>query len=333
MQSMEKELKPDAVRKSMRMIELYEHLIKGGAISKGEVARKYGVTEKSIQRDIDDLRAFIWEKDKRSLVYNRVDDDYALDFSSSNYLSCKQITAISKILLESRAFNKTEIEELCTNLIAQASPAESKTVKDTILNERHHYMPLCHEKPLIDLIWDANQYINDKKIIKMEYIRQDQKKVSHRVKPVALTFSDYYFYLIAYICEKEKDFPAVFRLDRCMNMQQTKEKFFIPYAKKFNVGEFQNRVQFMYPGKLITVKFEFWGSSIEAVLDRLPTATKQDLGNGHYLVQAEVYGKGIKMWLLSQMEFLEVLEPRELREDMIACLDKTRALYVKQDLK
>ena len=60
----------------------------------------------------------------------------------------------------------------------------------------------------------------------------------------------------------------------------------------------------MYPGKLQKVKFKFVGTSIEAVEDRLPTAKVEKLEDGSYMVQAEVYGKGIDMWLRSQGNYL-----------------------------
>ena len=47
---------------------------------------------------------------------------------------------------------------------------------------------------------------------------------------------------------------------------------------------------------------------IEAVLDRLPTAKVLSEEDGVYLVSAEVFGKGIDMWLRSQGERVEVVE-------------------------
>ena len=73
----------------------------------------------------------------------------------------------------------------------------------------------------------------------------------------------------------------------------------------------------MYGGEKLTVTFRFWGSSLQAVLDRLPTAeVLQQNEDGSYIIRAEVYGEGIKMWFFSQMDKLEVLEPKKLREEM-----------------
>ena len=63
----------------------------------------------------------------------------------------------------------------------------------------------------------------------------------------------------------------------------------------------------MYGGKLQTVKFKYSGPDIDAVLDRLPTAKVLDEDNGVYTVSAEVFGKGIDMWLRSQGSYVQLL--------------------------
>lgn len=63
----------------------------------------------------------------------------------------------------------------------------------------------------------------------------------------------------------------------------------------------------MYGGKLERIKFKYTGPSIEAVLDRLPTAEIVEQDENGWVVAAEVFGKGIDMWLRSQGEYV-VLE-------------------------
>lgn len=55
----------------------------------------------------------------------------------------------------------------------------------------------------------------------------------------------------------------------------------------------------MYGGKLRRIKFKYFGYSVEAVLDRLPTAKILAEEDGVYTISAEVFGKGIEMWLRS----------------------------------
>jgi hypothetical protein len=56
----------------------------------------------------------------------------------------------------------------------------------------------------------------------------------------------------------------------------------------------------MFGGKLRKVKFRYSGLSIESVLDRLPTAKVLEETEDGYIVEAEVFGDGIDMWLRSQ---------------------------------
>lgn len=71
----------------------------------------------------------------------------------------------------------------------------------------------------------------------------------------------------------------------------------------------------MLSGKLRTVKFEYTGI-LEVVQDRLPTAEvveeiKLDDGIKKYVITAEVYGKGIDMWLKSQGDKVKVIGEKE----------------------
>ena len=63
----------------------------------------------------------------------------------------------------------------------------------------------------------------------------------------------------------------------------------------------------MYGGKLQTVHFTYCGPSVEAVLDRLPTAEIVSEKDGVYEIRAEVFGKGVDMWLKSQGAYITKL--------------------------
>lgn len=129
-------------------------------------------------------------------------------------------------------------------------------------------------------------------------------------------FSEYYFYLTAFIDDEEVQkqfdvlndaFPTIYRIDRIKELSVLKEKFHIPYSSRFEEGEFRKRVQFMYGGRLQKVKFKYYGADIDTVLDRLPTAQILAEDNGVYTVSAEVFGKGIDIWLRSQGDMVEVI--------------------------
>lgn len=154
--------------------------------------------------------------------------------------------------------------------------------------------------------------------MELEYKKSTNNKVvKRRVKPVAIMFSEFYFYLTAFIDDEkvkanfqviDDAFLTIYRIDRIAGYKILDEHFKIPYSDRFEEGEFRKRVQFMYGGKLQKIKFRYKGGSIEAVLDRLPTARILDKKDGVYTISVEVFGEGINVWLRSQGENVEVVE-------------------------
>lgn len=60
--------------KNFRALDMYVCLCEGKTVNKAEEARRFGVDERSIQHDIDDIRAFLDERsmsvDGRTIEYD-----------------------------------------------------------------------------------------------------------------------------------------------------------------------------------------------------------------------------------------------------------------------
>lgn len=306
-----------------RILGIYSKFINGEIVKKDEEALFYDVNERSIQRDIDDIRNYLVSEVENtgvlnSIIYDRKKKGYRLEQVYGMKLTNSEVLAVCKILLDSRAFTKKEMEEILGKLISCCVPEQNqKLVKDLIINEEFHYVEPRHRTKFIDKLWELGQAIRQCHYLEIDYYRTKDKKIVHRkIKPVAIMFSEYYFYLTAFIDDEEvkKDFdvlndsfPTIYRVDRIKKLKVLDERFHIPYSSRFEEGEFRKRVQFMYGGKLQKVKFEYSGTDIDAVLDRLPTAVVTEEKDGVYTVEAEVFGKGIKMWLRSQGEAVRIL--------------------------
>lgn len=315
------ELKKDKID---RVLGIYTKLMNGHLVNKVEEAQNYGVNERSIQRDIDDIRNFL-ELDAEnsgcmnSVIYDRMDKGYRMQQVYKSKFTNSEVLALCKILLDSRAFTKQEMTEMLDKMISCCVPESNrKLVNDLINNEKFHYVEPRHKTKFINTMWSIGQAVRNYQYIEIEYFRmKDKSIVKRKVKPVAIMFSEYYFYMTAFIDDEEvkKDFnvindsfPTIYRIDRIKKLKVLDEKFHIPYRDRFEEGEFRKRVQFMYGGKLQKVKFKFLGQDIDSVLDRLPTARIVSEEEGVYTVEAEVFGKGIEMWLRSQGEKVEVIE-------------------------
>ncbi len=310
-------------RKINRVLGIYTKLQGGYLVKKQEEANNYGVDERTIERDISDIRNFMDADIEstgivNSVVYDHEDNGYRLERIYQLKLTNGEILAICKILLDSRAFCKEEMSDILGKLISCCVPEKNqKMVTELIRNEEFHYVEPRHKTKFLDIMWELGQAVRGCSYIEIDYMRaKDKAVVKRKVKPVAIMFSEYYFYLTAFIDDEEvrkgfdvvnDSFPTIYRIDRIKSMRVLDERFHIPYSSRFEEGEFRKRVQFMYGGKLQKIKFKYSGYDIDAVLDRLPTAQVLDEEGGVYTVSAEVFGKGIDMWLRSQGDVVEVI--------------------------
>ena len=200
---------------------------------------------------------------------------------------------------------------MCLSLICMecTMPRRQYAVKAVLLQKSRGY---CFRDSMT--CEEIGQAIKNQQIIEIEYERMKEPRlVRRRVQPVGIMFSEYYFYLTAFLEDKtdfenpDDLFPTIYRIDRIHSFKALDEHFRIPYTSRFEEGEFRKRIQFMYGGKLERVKFRYSGPSIEAVLDRLPTARILSQDENGWTIEAEAFGKGIEMWLRSQGEYIEAV--------------------------
>ena len=303
--------------KSTRLLEIYARLVHGDVLSKAALSLQYHVSERSVQRDMESLRAFVAHQGiGQDVLYDYKQKGYRLIQSNPKGLTNDEILAVCKILLESRSLRKDEMLPILDKLVECAVPAQNqKLIDDLILNETFHYIPPHHDKRILHSLWALGEAVRHQQVLEIEYERmKDHELVKRRVHPVGIMFSEYYFYLTAFLEDKSHFenpgdlFPTIYRIDRIASFQVLDEHFRVPYRDRFEEGEFRKRVQFMYGGRLQHIKFRYTGPSIEAVLDRLPTAKIVEEDENGWTVEAEVFGKGIEMWVRSQGEYVQMVE-------------------------
>ena len=305
-------------KKVERIINLYNRLVEGEVLNKADEAARFEVNERSIQRDLEDIRAYFANdpESNRELIYDRTQKGYVLVQNQKKSLTNSEILTVCKILLESRSLTKEEMYPIIDKLLQCCVPyGNYKKVADLIGNEKFHYLEPHHGKKFVDTMWDIGSAVNEHRLMRIRYQKlKEPEKVMRMIQPVGIMFSEYYFYLCAYMCASEetpdvpkRPFPTIYRLDRIAEYEILDEHFHVPYADRFEEGEFRKRIQFMFGGELRTIKFLYKGLSIEAILDRFPTAEILHDDNG-WLVKAEVYGDGVDIWLRGQGDLIEVVD-------------------------
>ena len=299
--------------KTDRILKIYSQLVRGDILRKKDLAQRFHATERSTQRDMEALLCFFAEEGlQQDIIYDRAARGYRLESPSRALLNNSEILAVCKILLESRSMRKDEMLPILDKLIACCVPEKSKkAITELLANEKHHYVEPHHKQRLLPGLWEISQAVQNHQMMEIEYERlKEPRLVRRRVKPVGIMFSEYYFYLTAFLEDKDTFenpddlFPTIYRIDRIRNVQLLDEHFKVPYKDRFQEGEFRKRVQFMYGGKLERIRFHYTGPSIEAVLDRLPTAEIVERDETGWTVEAEVFGRGIEMWLRSQGSYI-----------------------------
>lgn len=316
--------------KSERVLDLFFRALKGEALSAQELSNTYGISTRSVTRDINDLKCFLAEHrdtlGNAELIYSSATHSYSLYMD--NLLSNKELLAVAKILIGCKALSRDELLSIIGKLKAHTSHNDKARLEALINKELFHYNEVgCDCKSVIENIWDLTSYIQSKRTITIDYYKMNRSNVKHKIKPVSIMFAEYYFYLIAYKYDDATNTPYYFRVDRIIDIIAHRENFELNAFQNFDEGLLRNRSQFMWPGPLRKIRFEFTGPSLQAILDRLPTAKLIDKQGNVNIVEAETYGDGIKMFLLSQGSWVKVIEPPEFVEEMKSEIEKMQGLY------
>lgn len=323
--------------KAEALLFIYNHLQEGKVVRKIDIIDKFNINERTFYRYMKDIKDFVEKPDGvligEKVIVDREKGGYILKWKHEKNLDEKEVLAISKVLLESRGFIKTEIKDMISKLLDNCICGDKENIKCIIGNELTNYVSPQHGKELSDKLWEISSAIKEQKMLDIGYCKigidgKIQEEVSRRiVHPQGLLFSEYYFYLIAFIDGKSYEYPTIYRVDRIKDLVITDRKYKVDYSKRFQDGEFRKLIQFMQTGELERIKFKFTGGSIEAVLDRLPNAKVVKEKQGEYIVETNMFGKGIKMWLLSQGDSVEVLGSDKFRREMRKAIEEMRRLY------
>lgn len=313
--------------KQSRMLELFFRGLRGEDLSVQKMAFEYGVSTKSISRDINDLKAFF--ANHRDLVgnseleYSYQERVYRLRLDE--FLTSKELFSLVEVFLGARAYSRIELLTLIDKLKRLTTPNDRKKLDTLIQKELYHYHEVHHDCDSVqDNLWQLINCIDAHREITVYYHKASREYVERRIRPLSVLFTEYYFYLVAFIADADDNVPIYYRIDRISKIVEHRAHFSLPDNLMFDEGLFRAQNQFMFPGKLRVIRFEFTGPSVQAVLDRLPTAKVVSKEGACYTVEATVYGDGIKMYLLSQGSWVKVLSPSDFVNEM---RDEAKKMY------
>ena len=280
--------------KVRRVLSLYDRLSTGRIIYLKDELNATGMSDRSFKRDITELRNYLAEKvvdgkGKKEVVYDRDRNCYYMTDEKDTLPDYQKIFAVAKILLGSKGLSQTEMNQVMEYLLSLCNDEDKrKEIKKFLADGKFNYQGPKHGKDLISIIWHLAQAVENQNRLKIRYRRLDgQQEVDRVLEPIGVIFSEYYFYLLAYILE---------------------EHFNVSYSEKFEEQKFRDSIPLMFGGDIRRIKFWYSGPSLEAVQDRIPTAKVVKEETGRWLLSAEVIGKGAEMWLNSQGEMINIID-------------------------
>ena len=318
--------------KSSRVLEIYQQFVAGKIVSKRDLAERYGVNDRSIQRDIDTIRDFLSEQATQKGVIQTIEYDtkekgFKLVTQDISGLSPGEMLAACKILVESRAFSKDQLDSLLGRMLSLCvSPKEKEQIEGYVANEVFNYLDPAHLSIDPETLWKIEAAIQGRNVLEVSYRKlKGGETVVRKIDPVGLLFSEYYFYLMGVIEDEDTKahfevtndpHPTIYRIDRIENLKVLAEQFPVSYQSRFQEGEYKNISHYMSGGPVSTIKFKCGEKTIEAALDRFPKAKIVEQSEGGYLVSADAFVRGFVTWAMSQGDKVQIIGPEWVR-DMI----------------
>ncbi|MDE6600324.1 MAG: WYL domain-containing protein, partial [Oscillospiraceae bacterium] len=283
--------------KYYRVPKIYGKLMSGEIVNKTEEARAFGVTERTFQRDIEDLRCFFADDAdggaRRELVYSRELNGYHLVNRDTAVLNDSEFIAVCKILLESRAFAAEEMTYVINKLLVCCVQPQSRQIMDKwTANELRCYLEPRGRKRFIDSVGDISRAVSERRYMKIVYIRQDGSETERVIKPAGIMLSEFYFYLSAFSENIGGGMHiSAYRIDMIRRFEVLDRRFDVPDG--FDETEFRSRMQFTDGGKLRRIKLLYKGKNPADVLDRFPASRIVGRTDEGIVLITEVFGDGM----------------------------------------
>ena len=312
--------------KEERILKIFWDFLRGQDVRLVNLSKRFNVSTRTIARDIESLKCML--ADDRELFRNaEITYDCqkrAYEMTIADLLKPEEMLVIAEILIGSRGLPKKELLEIVEKLRKHVSCIDENVLAKWMQKELFEYQEVIHDtENLTSNLWRLAVMIENKNLITVTYIKINKEQIKRKIFPEAIVFSEYYFYLAAH--DIETDSMKFFRVDRITDVVVHREV----YEGNINIneGKLRNQIQYMWKGDQNRIKFEYTGPSINAILDKIPTAEIISKNEHGYIVEAEVLGDSILFFLLSQGEWIKVLEPQCLVEKMRLVVDRMHKYY------
>ncbi len=306
------------VRKTERLLYILSLLRLNRRLRASDLARKCGVTERTIYRDIISISA------ANIPIY--FDGGYKLlhdGFLPPTNLSAHEAGFLLS-LLKSPLFEKggpfRETARRITEKIEVTD--ESKNASGSIAIGVVSTEKSINHK----LTSSVENAIREKRNITISYESLKGEKTKRKISPYAMAFRKSAWYLVGH-CYLRDDIRT-FRLGRIQTVGLSREKFQMP--ENFSIEEYFQNSWGVYKGKLTKFKVKFSGQAAVMVKTskHQPYEEITELKDGSIIYETTVAGREeFIRWILGFGPEAEILEPQSARKEIKKILDSALENY------
>lgn len=295
-----------------------------------DLMERFEMSDRTIYRDIRDLRKAGYPIRQRETGGGYYINDRQFGFRML-FLSDDEASALFQCIeaFGQDGFPLSDELKAAKDKLASCMPQERlQAVKERMqVTDIHLPEPYQLSAHTFDLLTEAAAA--KRQLCVRYYAPTSSKETMVRtINPYGLIYKNNVWYLIAY-CHKRQD-VRVFRADRVTDIQVMADTFSIP--QDFSLETFFDKSWSIEQGPEVVVKLRFL-PEVARDIKRAKYHQSQelsDLPDGSVLFAVKVRGLWeISRWILGFGPTVEVLEPEELRHDIIQMVARTNELYKK----
>lgn len=299
-----------------RLYAIMVYLLNHGRTSAGELAKKFEVSVRTIQRDIDSLclagilitalpgAAGGYELSERFQLDRHIAtaDDYS-------YI----LTAMQGLL---SATNDRKAEATLEKIAAMSKPDDMGMILDfSVLREG--------DETLLQTLQSA---VLLKRVVRFSYTNNNRETRIHSVEPIAVVYRWYGWYLLAYSTVKQ-DYRT-YKLVRMSDVEITDQPFTKQHESANEILKNADKTDSRnYISVTVKCKMEAKARAIEYLNGKI----MEEHENGDVLMELTVV-ENEQFWfgtLLSLGDAVEVIAPKEIRSRLVDAAEKIVSLYHK----
>lgn len=128
--------------KTFRLLSIMDRLLDGSEVSVSDLASEFDVTERTVRRDIKQLREYLSEsgnETQNAIAYSEAKKSYFLIKPEREWVTAEEAESVTDILLQSGRFSKESAASVLHKIITQVSPKEREEARKYITAAYKNY--------------------------------------------------------------------------------------------------------------------------------------------------------------------------------------------------